>query len=134
MLQDHDDYGVPLDVLVTDMDWHHTCYRATYGEQREKHMDASDNWPCWSGFSWDRKYFPHPEAFLADAKARGVHNGLNLHFQSGLVRGEDSYEDLATALQLPAAANFARFDPLNQTYSREFHRVTLAPLERQVSE
>ena len=63
-----------------------------------------------------------------------MHNGLNLHFQSGLVRGEDSYEDLATALQLPAAANFARFDPLNQTYSREFHRVTLAPLERQVSE
>ena len=33
-------------------------------------MDASDNWPCWSGFSWDRKYFPQPEAFLAEAKVR----------------------------------------------------------------
>ena len=38
------------------------------------------------------RYFPQPEAFLADAKARGVHSGLNLHFQSGLVRGEDSFE------------------------------------------
>ena len=47
------------------------------------------------------------------------------------MRGEDSYEALAAALQLPAAANFARFDPLNLTYSREFHRATLAPLERQ---
>ena len=50
------------------------------------------------------------------------------------MRGEDSYEDLAAALQLPVAAAFARFDPLNQTYSREFHRATLAPLERQASE
>ena len=29
-------WQVPLDVLVSDMDWHHTCYRATYGEESER--------------------------------------------------------------------------------------------------
>ena len=48
---------MPCDVLITDMDWHHTCYRRTYGTDAEKSMDASNNWPCWSGFSFDRKYF-----------------------------------------------------------------------------
>lgn len=57
-------------------------------------MDFSNNWPCWSGFSWDRKYFPEPEAFLSWCKARGVHNALNLHFQSGLQREEDRFEEV----------------------------------------
>lgn len=204
-------------------------------------MDASNNWPCWSGFTWDRKYFPQPEAFLDWCKARGLHNSLNLHFQSGLQREEERFEQvgqhrsssarrgsralpflptvasehslapsarwgnlrtlfhhlsvvpvsfgsmlrqisalpaaserfhatlcspscptslrhlfalgklqldsaksqthfplnppflfraqLREALGLPAAAKYVPFEPLNQTYAREFHRVVLKPLE-----
>ena len=132
LLREFDDFGVPADVLITDMDWHHTCYRATYGSEGEKHMDASDNWPCWSGFTWDRKYFPQPEAFLSECKARGVHNGLNLHFQSGLLKGEDSWEPFRAAMGLPESATFSRFAPLNKSYSSHFHSHVLAPLERQV--
>ncbi|KAL1512178.1 hypothetical protein AB1Y20_005444 [Prymnesium parvum] len=129
LVREFEDHGVPLDVLVTDMDWHPTCYRRTFGSDAEKSMDASNNWPCWSGFTWDRKYFPHPEAFLGWCKARGVHNALNLHFQSGLQKEEERFEQFRTALGLPNDAKYAAFDPLNQTYSREFHRVVLAPLE-----
>ena len=94
-------------------------------------MDFSNNWPCWSGFSWDRKFFPQPAAFLRECEALGVHNALNLHFQSGLQRGEDKFEPFAAALGLPASANYAAFEPLNATYSRAFYQQVLAPLERQ---
>ena len=92
-------------------------------------MDASNNWPCWSGFTWDRKYFPQPRAFLDWSKARGVHNALNLHFQSGLQGEEERFDEFRSALGLAKGAKYAKFDPLNQTYSREFHRVVLGPLE-----
>eukprot|EP00966_Prymnesium_polylepis_P095514 2212486-Prymnesium_polylepis.1 len=129
LVQEFEDQGVPLDVLVTDMDWHPTCYRRTFGSDREKSMDASNNWPCWSSFTWDRKHFNHPEAFLGWCKARGVHNALNLHFQSGLQGEEERFDEFRSALGLPRHAKYAAFDPLNQTYSREFHRVVLRPLE-----
>ena len=134
LLREFDERGVPCDVLITDMDWHHTCYRRTYGAESEKSMDASQNWPCWSGFSFDRKYFPEPEAFLDGCKARGVHNGFNLHFQSGLVKAEEDAEtwsSFATALALPEKAEFRAFDPLNKTYAAAFHEHVLGPLERQ---
>ena len=134
LLREFDERGVPCDVLITDMDWHHTCYRRTYGSDAEKSMDASHNWPCWSGFSFDRKYFASPETFLGWCKARGVHNGFNLHFQSGLVKAEEDgahWESFAAAMGLPRTAEFAAFDPLNETYSTHFHTHVLAPLERQ---
>lgn len=110
-----------------------SCYRRTYGSEAEKSMDASHNWPCWSGFSFDRKYFPIPESFLGWCKAKGVHNGFNLHFQSGLVKHEEdpvTWGRFARAMDLPAAAEYVAFDPLNQTYSAGFHHEVLAPLER----
>uniref|UniRef100_A0A7S3SKK2 ShKT domain-containing protein n=1 Tax=Emiliania huxleyi TaxID=2903 RepID=A0A7S3SKK2_EMIHU len=133
LLREFEARGVPADVLVTDMDWHHTCYRRTYGNESEKSMDASHNWPCWSGFSFDKKYFPDPPAFLGWCKAAGVHNGLNLHFQSGLVKAEedaDRWEAFRAAMGLPPDAEYAAFDPLNRTYSSHFHTHVLAPLER----
>ena len=133
LLREFDERGVPCDVLITDMDWHRTCYRRTYGNESEKSMDASHNWPCWSGFSFDKKYFAEPASFLGWCKAAGVHNGFNLHFQSGFVKAEeepDTWRNLANALRLPATAEFAAFDPLNITYSTHFHSHVLAPLER----
>lgn len=96
-------------------------------------MDASHNWPCWSGFNFDKKYFANPGSFLAACKARGVHNGFNLHFQSGFVKAEEDPERwraLSNTLRLPASAEYAGFDPLNLTYSAAFHTHVLGPLEK----
>ena len=131
LLREFEAQSIPLDVLITDMDWHPTCYRRTYGSESEKRMDASGNWPCWSGFSWDKKYYATPDEFLAYCKALGIHNGLNLHFQSGVQQEEDAWPAFRRAMGLPASATFAPFDPLNQTYSAHFHTHVLAPLERQ---
>ena len=45
-------------------------------------------------------------------------------------REEDRWEPFRAALGLPSNATHAPFDPLNQTYSRAFHRVVLSPLEQ----
>ena len=96
--------GVPLDVLITDMDWHHTCYRRTYGTDTEKSMDPSGNWPCWSGFTWDPKYFAQPAEFLSFSKALGIHNGLNLHFQSGMQQEEAAWPPTPPATPSPLSS------------------------------
>ena len=31
ILREYEAHALPVDALVTDMDWHHTCYRRTYG-------------------------------------------------------------------------------------------------------
>ena len=122
---------MPLDTVVSDMDWHNTCFRRTYGSEDEKSMDFSHNWPCWSGFSFDRKHFPNATAFFRESHARGIHNALNLHFQSGLQPEEDAYPAFSAALALPPTASHAAFDPLNHSYSAAFHHTVLGPLERQ---
>ena len=76
----------------------------------------------------------HRAAFLGQCKSRGVHNGFNLHFQSGLVQAEEDpqrWSSFASAMRLPPSAEFAAFDPLNITYSSHFHTHVLAPLERE---
>ena len=131
LVDQFEDHGVPLDTVVSDMDWHHTCFRRTYGSEDEKSMDFSHNWPCWSGFSFDRKHFPNATAFFRESHARGIHNALNLHFQSGLQPEEDAYPAFSAALALPPTASHAAFDPLNHSYSAAFHHTVLGPLERQ---
>ena len=36
LVDQFEDHGVPLDTVVSDMDWHHTCFRRTYGSEDEK--------------------------------------------------------------------------------------------------
>ena len=76
--------GLPLDVLVTDMDWHHTCYRSTHGDPAERAMDLAGEWPCWTGWSFDLKHYPDGARFLRACDHRGLRNAFNLHFQSGV--------------------------------------------------
>jgi hypothetical protein len=52
------DLGIPLDVLVIDVDWH------KYG---------------WEGYDWNEKLFPDPEGFLKWCKEQGLAVTLNNH-------------------------------------------------------
>ena len=81
MLQDivrgYEDRSIPLDVLVTDMDWHITFYKESSEGKRDQ---VSVYYVChckyclvvskagqrigWTGFTWDEHLFPNPEGFL----------------------------------------------------------------------
>ena len=47
---------IPLDVLVTDMDWHITFYNG----QRDQAGEEMG----WTGFTFDKHLFPDPKQFL----------------------------------------------------------------------
>ena len=56
LVEEFEEHSVPLDVLVTDMDWHTTCYRRTYGTAEEKSMDYSNNWCEGYGLQYGLQY------------------------------------------------------------------------------
>ncbi len=70
LVDDFDTMDLPLDVLVIDMDWHK---------------------PGWTGYSWDRDYFPDPKDLLRTLRKRGVKITLNLHPADGVFDFEDAF-------------------------------------------
>ena len=77
---------VPLSVAIVDMDWH-----LTDGDGRNYHKDG------WTGYTWNRDFFPNPAAFLAALHEKGLRTALNLHPAQGVRPWDDQYEDMAKA-------------------------------------
>lgn len=104
-----DQMGVPLDVLVVDMDWH---------------------LPGWTGYSWDRRYFPDPDDTLARLHDRGLRVTLNLHPADGIGSHEDAFEPMCAALGLdPATTDRIPFDCTDPTFVASYFRLLHHPDE-----
>ena len=82
------DRGLPIDVMIIDMDWHQTWPRTG---SRIGRRDETGQGVGWTGYSWDRDLFNDPEAFLAEVHSQGLKTALNLHPASGIVVREDCY-------------------------------------------
>lgn len=72
-------YGIPLEILVVDMDWHYTD---------EAHGG-------WTGWTWNRRLFPDPKGFINHLRDRDLKITLNLHPASGVKKFEESYPEIA---------------------------------------
>ncbi len=103
-------HGLPLDVLVIDMDWHRT--------------------DSWTGYSWNRDLFPDPPAFLDWLHERGLHSTLNLHPALGVQPFEDAYAEFKDSLGLDTdeAVPFRIAEP---AFTRSYFDILHHPLERQ---
>ena len=77
-------YGIPLDVLVVDMDWHYTD------------KGRGD----WTGWTWNRSLFPDPAGFMKYMKDKGLKLTLNLHPADGFQPYEECYNALASGMGL----------------------------------
>ena len=73
---------IPFSVCVIDMDWHVTDIDPKYGSG-------------WTGYTWNKELFPHPEEFLKELHRRGLHTTLNLHPADGIRACEEIYEPMA---------------------------------------
>ena len=80
--------GIPMDVMIVDMDWHYT-YKDM--DKRLGHDDF-DQRRGWTGYTWNRDLFPDPEGFLKDVHAMGYKTALNLHPASGIRPYEECYD------------------------------------------
>ena len=80
--------GIPMDVMIVDMDWHYT-YKDM--DKRIGHDDF-DQRRGWTGYTWNRDLFPDPEGFLKDVHGMGFKTALNLHPASGIRPYEECYD------------------------------------------
>jgi alpha-glucosidase (family GH31 glycosyl hydrolase) len=99
--------GIPLSVAVLDMDWHLV----------DDPRIAATGVTGWTGYTWNKKLFPDPPAFLAELHKRGLHTSLNDHPADGVQSFEEPYEEMAKALNHDTSlGDPIPFDITNQAF------------------
>jgi len=121
-------HDVPLDVLVIDMDWHET-FDLRWGRSPK---DQAGQPHGWTGYTWDRNYFPDPQGFLAWCDSEGLKTPLNLHPASGIQPHEDHYPEMALAMGIDTATKkYVPFDIVDKKFAANYMNLIIHPLERQ---
>jgi alpha-glucosidase len=126
LVADFHAHDLPLDVLVIDMDWH-----LTFPEKKGVNDDSGHSLG-WTGYTWNRSYFPEPEKFLSWAHAQGLKTTVNLHPASGVQPFEEPYPEMARAMGIdPATRQYVKFDIVNPRFAENYFKVLHHPLEKQ---
>lgn len=77
IMADLSENDIPCDVMILDMDWHWN------GDQNDSNGRGG-----WTGWSWNTKLIPDPQALLDDIHAKDYNIGLNLHPADGISKSE----------------------------------------------
>jgi alpha-glucosidase (family GH31 glycosyl hydrolase) len=86
----------------------------------------------WTGYTWNKKLFPDPAAFLAELHRRKLKVTLNDHPADGVQNYEDIYEDMAKALDHDTSTKDPiHFDITDRRFLKAFFNVLHRPLEDQ---
>ena len=110
ILDSLDRSGTPVDVMVVDMDWH---------------LDG------WTGYTWDKRYFPDPDGFLKEMHRRGLKVSLNLHPADGVGKHEEKFAEFAKAMKLdPEKIDRVPFDITSPEYMKHYFEILHHPEER----
>jgi len=80
---------IPADVMIIDMDWHET-WDIWDGKWNK---DEFGQIVGWTGYTWNKRLFPEPEACLADLHGLGFKTALNLHPAGGIHPYEAPYDN-----------------------------------------
>ncbi len=80
-----DKENIPFSVAVIDMDWHVVEIDPKYGSG-------------WTGYTWNKDFFPDPKRFLQKLHDRGMKTTLNVHPADGIRAYEDCYPRVAEAM------------------------------------
>ena len=121
------EHDIPLDVIVTDMDWHKTFYKlANLNGTR----DQAGQHIGWSGFTFDQHLFPYHEKFLQWCKQLGLKNTLNLHPASGIQPWEEKYVEMARIMGIdPSTDHYVPFNVTDKKYVTAWFDVVLHKLQ-----
>lgn len=108
---------IPLSVAVIDMDWH-------YVDLPKKHGTG------WTGYSWNKDFFPNPKGFLKELNSRGLKVTVNEHPADGIKSFEVNYDKMAKSMGIdPKSEQTILFDPSSRKYLDELQENILGPLE-----
>ena len=128
LVREFETYDVPLDVLVIDMDWH-----LTFNQRWHKRvLDQAGEQLGWTGYTWDKNFFPDPEGFLNWCEKVGLKTPLNLHPASGVQPHEEHYPEMARAMGIdPSTKKYVPFDIVDKNFATNFLNLIIRPLEKQ---
>jgi alpha-glucosidase len=102
--------NVPIDVMVVDMDWH---------------LEG------WTGYTWDKRYFPDHVEFLKWLKDDDLKVTLNLHPAQGVGKHEEQFRAMAKALGLdPRVIERIPFDCTSPEYMKAYFEHLHRPHEK----
>lgn len=91
--------GIPFTTAVIDMDWH------LVDDVDPKYGSG------WTGYTWNRKFFPDPERFLAELHSHGLKTSPNVHPRDGIRAFEEGYTKAAEHMGIdPASGDPVEFD------------------------
>ncbi|MFC6182402.1 glycoside hydrolase family 31 protein [Lactiplantibacillus daowaiensis] len=108
LMQHFDEQQVPIAVTVFDMNWHTTAIPAKYGSG-------------WTGYTWNRDYFPDPAKMMTKLHQQGRKVTLNVHPASGIRPSEACYPAVARQLKLDTANEQpALFDLQNAAFKQAY--------------
>ena len=128
LVADFDRYGIPLDVMVIDMDWHRTD--GLSWDAKHVKRDVFGESVGWTGYSWNRSLFPEPARFLQWLHGRKLKTTLNLHPASGIPAREDSYTAFANAMGVTGGAPIP-FEAVDKRFVKNWFDIMLDPLAEQ---
>jgi alpha-glucosidase (family GH31 glycosyl hydrolase) len=130
LIHEFETHNVPLNVLVVDMDWHITTKPEWY-KNGKKIRDQSGQRAGWTGFTWNKNYFPDPEDFLQWTEKKGLKVCMNLHPASGIQPFEEKYKEMAKAMGIdPKSNKYVSFDIVNKDFAKNFMKIVLHPMEK----
>jgi len=124
-------YDMGLDVLVIDMDWHITSMPEWYDANDKKQKDPAGERYGWTGFTWNKNYFPDPDKFLGWTNENSIKTCMNLHPASGVQPHEEQYDAFAKSLGVdPNTKEYVPFDITNKDFAKAYMEVLLHPMEK----
>ena len=106
--------SLPFSVAVIDMDWHLVDIDPKYGSG-------------WTGYTWNREFFPDPEGFMKWLHDRNLHITLNIHPADGIRAFEEMYPEMAQAMGIdpdteqPVVFDISNPDFLDACFRHIFH-------------
>jgi alpha-glucosidase (family GH31 glycosyl hydrolase) len=118
--------NIPLDVLVIDMDWH-----LTEQSSPEIFSRYTPKLNGWTGFTWEKKYFPDYKEFLAWTDSEKIQTCMNIHPAAGVQPHEAAYPAFAKAMGIDTTGHPAiPFDITNKKFAQNYFDILLHPYEK----
>ncbi|MBQ8814510.1 MAG: DUF4968 domain-containing protein [Lachnospiraceae bacterium] len=110
---------LPFTVAVIDMDWH------LVDDVDPKYGSG------WTGYTWNKKFFPDPERFLDWLHQKRMKVTLNVHPADGVRAYEELYPKVAEAMGIdPATEQAVEFDAADPGFLRVYFDVLCHELEK----
>ena len=117
--------GIPIDVLIVDMDWHETWGLRKKNSPKDEYGQRIG----WTGYTWQKELFPSPKNFLEWTEREDLKVALNLHPASGIQPYESVYEAFTKDYGWTEPGKSVPFHIDEQKWADSYIKTVLAPME-----